>query len=63
MKRFYLPALLVIGSETVLEPESSTVFATGTLKVNPICKEKSYPFKYRASLNSKWKKYTEFHLF
>lgn len=39
MKKSVLPELLVIGSET-LEPESSVVFATGTLNVNPICREK-----------------------
>lgn len=63
MKCFYLPTLLVIGSKTRLQPETSTVFATGTLNVNPICKEKKLSFKYRASLNYKWKKYVQFHLF
>jgi hypothetical protein len=41
VRTFYLPELLIIGSEVVLEPESS-VFATGTLNVNPIYKEKRY---------------------
>lgn len=38
---FHLPGLLKIGSEELLKPESS-VFATGTLNVNPICNEKRY---------------------
>lgn len=39
---FHLPELLLkIGSEELLEPESS-VFATGTLNVNPIYNEKRY---------------------
>lgn len=38
---FHLPELLKIGSEELLKPESS-VFATGTLNVNPIYNEKRY---------------------
>lgn len=51
MRNFYLPELLVIGSEILLEPKSSAVFATGTLNVKPICKEKSYPLSVQLVLN------------
>lgn len=51
VRNFYLPELLVIGSEILVEPESSAVFATGTLNVNPICKEKQYPLTVNFVLN------------
>ena len=35
-----LPELLVSGSEALLGPQRSAVFATGTLNVNPICRER-----------------------
>lgn len=71
VRNFYLPELLAIGSEILLQPESSAVFATGTLNVKPICKEKSYPlsvklvlnkYQNRGVFNSKWNIYIEFHL-
>lgn len=47
-RNIYLPELLVIGSEILLESGSSVVFATGTLNVNPICNHKKYPLgKYK----------------
>ena len=71
MRKSVLPELLVIGSETLLEPESSVVFATGTLNVNPICRERSCPLNVHLALNNlsniklyfKSKKYTGFHIF
>lgn len=52
MRRSFLPELLVIGSETLLEPESSVVFATGTLNVNPICRERRCPLTVHLALNN-----------
>lgn len=43
MRNCYLPEPLVTGSETLLDPESSALFATDILTVYPICQEKSEP--------------------
>lgn len=51
MRNFYSPELLVIGPELLLEPESSAVFATGPVNVNPICQEKSDPLSVKLVLN------------
>jgi len=71
MRKSILPELLVIGSETLLGPESSAVFATGTLNVNPICRERRCPLTVHLAANNpsniklyfKSKKYTGFHIF